>query len=402
LDKNAAIIAVCGIRKTTVKQQKLNPGEKFKDEWLLADFALFHHLLKQHPGPQEWLTDIDLNQHCETRGPLLHGPPSQSDRLTVHSADSEKFYTLTRTSKLCTTFLKSLNRALERSSRVVIIICAHGFEGYGGYVLLGRVKFYCSQLEMIVPTRLVGGAVTLLSTACRSGLFVSPRWTSFCPVPSGRSSSFGNRGGAWTGTLAEHGDELPEDFGQTTQEATVSIIAEDDKYRNLASTINVEELPSHQPTEAGTTSPEFQALITSYLSSQYPNEDAPSNHYIHYLLALYHAGRATEKEQLLLANAIRQRQAEDFIAMEIVGCLGVLPEVDIRDWTEDQDFAIHPYFQLVRHLVHKYNGFPYRKPMLYVVWVCKREGISQQKLLHALEKFENGEVTKKRKSKRRS
>jgi hypothetical protein len=127
-----------------------------------------------------------------------------------------------------------------------------------------------------------------------------------------------------------------------------------------------------------------------------------SNHSIHYLLALYHAGRATEKEQLLLANAIRQRQAEDFIAMEIVGCLGVLPEVDIRDWTEDQDFAIHPYFQLVRHLVHKYNGFPYRKPMLYVVWVCEREGISQQKLLHALEKFENGEVTKKRKSKRRS
>jgi hypothetical protein len=72
LDKDAAIVAVCGLRKKTFeKTDKLRPPRESEkpllDEWILADFALFHHLLRQHPGPQDWLTDIDLNLDCEPR-----------------------------------------------------------------------------------------------------------------------------------------------------------------------------------------------------------------------------------------------------------------------------------------------------------------------------------------------
>jgi hypothetical protein len=78
---------------------------------------------------------------------------------------------------------KHLNSAPTTPSRVLVIICVHGFPECGGYVLLEKNKFHRSKFEMTVPTRSVGGAVTFLSTACHSGYFLSPRWTTFCSVP---------------------------------------------------------------------------------------------------------------------------------------------------------------------------------------------------------------------------
>jgi hypothetical protein len=441
LDKDAAIVAVCGPRKKTFeKTDKLHPPRETEkpllDEWILADFALFHHLLRQHPGPQDWLTDIDLNLYCETRGPLLHGPPSQTDRNIVHLAASEAFYTVTRTRKLCRTFRQCLNQALAKSARVVVIICAHGFEKQGGYVVLGREKFYSSQLEMLVPSRLAGGAVTLLSTACHSGLFVSPKWTTFCAVPShqeslsfSRSSSCRNRGGAWAGafatTIYTHGESLAEDFGEALQSATVNIkashappvhqVAEEDKLSNALSLVAAEDLPAvdmppQPPRDTGdgeltAGSPEsedkFNALVSSYLSSKYPNPDAPSNHFIHYLIAVYKAGRATAYERNALANAIRQRQADDTAAMAIVGGLGIIPEVPIRDWAEDPDLALQPLYNILRPLIHIYQGFEYRKPMLFVVWVCLQEGVSPGALQRSLAEHEKGKARRKKKGGKR-
>jgi hypothetical protein len=358
----------------------------------------------------------------------MHGHPSQAERLIVHSANAEKFFTLTRTNKLCSTFRKRLNLALEKSARVVIIICAHGFEENGGYVLLGRVKFHRSELEMIIPSRLVGGAVTLLSTACHSGLFVSPRWTAFCAVPGHRESlsfsrysSLRNRGGAWTGAFAmtayTHGDRLADDFGSALQKATMDIkpshaipvhlICDDDEYRNAASIIAAEALisPPIPPVPrdtgdahrtAGRTAGRLDTLVTTYLSSNYPNPDAPANHYIHNLLALYEEGRATAPECLSLANALRQRQGDDATAMEIIGSLGIMPDVTIGDWPEDEDLALHQLFPLVHPLVHKYQGFAYRKPMLFVVWACGREGVSEQRLRHVLGELQQDKAVRRR------
>jgi hypothetical protein len=140
----------------------------------------------------------------------------------------------------------------------------------------------------------------------------------------------------------------------------------------------------------------FNALVSSYLTSNHPHPDAPSNHFIHHLIALHEAGRANGNDRKLLANAIFQRQADDAVAMAIVGQLGILPQIPIRYWEEDPDLALHPFFDILRPLIHEYQGFGYRKPMLFVVWVCKEEGVTREALQRALVEYEEGKPRRRR------
>lgn len=226
LDPLSHIVAVCGARsvrerstrkrstgKRSARGSQKDGGEEesscdeapFKplvDEWQLADFALFHHVLSKHPGKSDWLTSVDLEKYCEDAGSLLRGPPSQGDeRSTVFTSDDEPFYRFVRSLKLAREFRSRLNTALRTAARVLIIFVAHGFEENGGGVYLGRDKFFARDLQFIVPSRLSGGAVTVLTTSCHGGSFISPKWTTFVAVPSqhlslsfSRSKSVRNRG----------------------------------------------------------------------------------------------------------------------------------------------------------------------------------------------------------------
>lgn len=119
-------------------------------EWLLAGFALFHHLLQHHPGPQVWLTDININAYCQSIGPLLYGPPSQSHRQVMFEHTNLPLYAIVRTAKLCSTFRKHLNSTLTTPSRVLAILCAYGFPECEEYVLLEKNKFHGTEFGMIV------------------------------------------------------------------------------------------------------------------------------------------------------------------------------------------------------------------------------------------------------------
>ena len=50
------------------------------------------------------------------------------------------------------------------------------------------------------------------------------------------------------------------------------------------------------------------------------------------------------------------------------------------------------YWETVSSLVNTYQGFKYRKPILYVIWVCQRGYVSEHQLRRA-EVQEEGNAT---------
>jgi hypothetical protein len=99
---------------------------------------------------------------------------------------------------------------------------------------VGGAKFYKSDLEMLVLSSgyVDSARITLVSTACHSGLFVSSKWTSYVAAHEeqqslsySQSGSGIYRGEPWTtaflSTLAEHPEEELESFGNHIKERTL-------------------------------------------------------------------------------------------------------------------------------------------------------------------------------------
>lgn len=205
---------------------------------------------------------------------------------------------------------------------------------------LGREKFFARDLQFIVPSRLSGGAMTVLTTSCHGGSFISPKWATFAAVPSqhlslsfSRSKSLRHRGGVWVAafshTVCTNGGSSGDEFGTALGDRVVAVkpaharpvhsVHLDDKACPavvLLAAENTQHLPPGPLTRdtgdgdstAGTL---LDRQVAAYMESAYPNPDAPPNRELHQLLAFHCSGIITPSERRALAQELQRRQASD-------------------------------------------------------------------------------------------
>lgn len=385
-----------------------------------------------------WLTAVDICGWCTTnRTKLLHGlPEPKSARKVIWTPSDEAFYTVTRPFRLEREFRCALLAAFMNKKRVIVVIAAHGFEKNGGCVALGGKKFYKSDLEAFVSSHEAGADVTLLSNACHSGLFVSEKWTAYLAAsPEAESLSFSEsgsgrfRGSPWAAVMDERIREMgaagdpallsDQVARRTVEEKSIHAIpqytvAEWDKPLQVQHILEYQTpglLVSHVPRDAGndhqagsisegskkrpnaSADEELKDLVHWYEGSNYPDTSAPSNHGITILLYLFYNGKATESNLRKLKRTLAGRKEDDQRANELLETLGITPEISITEWEQENEWASHSTSKYLEAWVTTYDGYPYRKPMLFVLKHVARSGISEK----AFKKAVIAEVSGKRK-----
>ncbi|KAJ7188020.1 hypothetical protein C8R46DRAFT_7069 [Mycena filopes] len=135
---------------------------------MAADFSLLYHAFGGVACSETWLTGRDLHRHVahdELRG-------SRRPRRAIMNTNTHRFYAVVPDP--FTAFDKALRQAVDRATgdeRIIVVICAHG-EISTGSVTLGDKHFTTHRMKGILCQAAV--PVTILSTACVSGLWAIP------------------------------------------------------------------------------------------------------------------------------------------------------------------------------------------------------------------------------------
>ncbi|RPB18644.1 hypothetical protein L211DRAFT_901702 [Terfezia boudieri ATCC MYA-4762] len=155
------------------------------NDWLILDFCLLHKILGGVAAEETWLgsSDVDLHQFITKTGKeILHGY-GRANRRVVFSKDEPDFMTHTAPHQLKQDFLdtiKNIAMKAEENERIMVIIVAHGSRS--GEVGIGCVGegpteeevVTRDEVEAVLAPAADGVQVTILSTACFSGLWAVP------------------------------------------------------------------------------------------------------------------------------------------------------------------------------------------------------------------------------------
>jgi hypothetical protein len=235
-DDQTHIVAVLGTNDTVT------------DDWFASDFCLLHRIFGRTARTEIWHTCVSLMEHVKKYGAIKHGNPNNPPRRIVFDADTPVFYTQGPPETHAITFLNSVRRvasAAQPGERIVVIVAAHG--DVSGDVEIGTMgsehheaqtmggarsrerKMSRTLLESALAVAQDGVRITIISTACFSGLWLVP-WnhretTIIAAAPADKESwsySASNssgfcRGGYFTGSLAEEMSKLA--IPQTTPSA---------------------------------------------------------------------------------------------------------------------------------------------------------------------------------------
>ncbi|KAJ7687425.1 hypothetical protein B0H17DRAFT_688477 [Mycena rosella] len=186
-----------------------------QDWWIITDFLIWRELLAD-AADRRWLAGANLQQPM---GVILGDPYADRLNFTL-STEGITFPPILM--ELLQDFLEALSDVVQRASEedvVVLVICAHGQPG--GDICLGGGQYPVNNIskgmieKALRHLRVPRERVFIVSTACYSGSWRSPRWTLLAAAEEDQESdamreSGSNecRGGFFTfAILAEMADE---------------------------------------------------------------------------------------------------------------------------------------------------------------------------------------------------
>ena len=145
------------------------------DDWFLADYCLLHKALGGTAKQEVWLTCGDICEFVKKSGPVLHGCPYRKPRQVVHDDSSDTFTQFVDPSRLADKFIQCLqSTAREATSGEQILIVMVGHGSYLGDVELGSSSVSRDMVELALAGIKEGVEVTIVTTACYSGLWAIP------------------------------------------------------------------------------------------------------------------------------------------------------------------------------------------------------------------------------------
>jgi len=163
----------------------LGVPDAVSNDWLISDFCLLHKILGGVASEETWLgsSHIDLHQLVTSTGKgILHGYGG-ANRRVVFSKDEPNFMTHAVPHQLKQRFLDAITGIAAKADdgeRIMIIIVGHG--NSSGEVGIGTVSESLSddevltreEVEAVLAPAKDGVEVTILTTACYSGLWAVP------------------------------------------------------------------------------------------------------------------------------------------------------------------------------------------------------------------------------------
>ncbi|KAF8162415.1 hypothetical protein K438DRAFT_296567 [Mycena galopus ATCC 62051] len=144
-----------------------------ENESIVADFALLYDAFGGTAASETWLTSQNLHQDAENQGErqILHGCIPQPSRV-VFNEDTPRFYSVVADPfEAFDKLLRNVVPKAKRDERIIVIICAHGSR-YDDSVHLGRRMFSKARMQGILCQS--KAPITIISTACHSGLWAVP------------------------------------------------------------------------------------------------------------------------------------------------------------------------------------------------------------------------------------
>lgn len=171
------------------------------DDWFLADYCLLHKALGGTAKQEVWLTCDDICRFVKKCGPVLHGSPYRKPRRVVHDDSSNTFTQFVDPSGIADRFIQHLQSTAQEATsgeQILIVMIGHG--SYSGDVQLGSSSVSRDVVELALAGMKEGVEVTIVTTACYSGLWAIPFKNSRATVLSAGggpdvSKSGYNRGG---------------------------------------------------------------------------------------------------------------------------------------------------------------------------------------------------------------
>ena len=145
------------------------------DDWFLADYCLLHKALGGTAKQEVWLTCGDICGFVKKCGPVLHGCPYRKPRRVVHNDSSDGFTQFVDPSRLADKFIQCLQSTAQEASpgeQILIVMVGHG--SYLGDVELGSSSVSRDMVELALAGMKEGVEVTIVTTACYSGLWAIP------------------------------------------------------------------------------------------------------------------------------------------------------------------------------------------------------------------------------------
>ena len=145
------------------------------DDWFLADYCLLHKALGGTAKQEVWLTCADICGFVKKRGPVLHGCPYRKPRRVVHDDSSDTFTQFVDPSRLADKFIQCLQSTAQEATsgeQILIVMIGHG--SYLGDVELGSSSVSRDMVELALAGMKEGVEVTVVTTACYSGLWAIP------------------------------------------------------------------------------------------------------------------------------------------------------------------------------------------------------------------------------------
>jgi hypothetical protein len=161
----------------------LGTPDALDDDWFCSDFCLLHKVFGGTAKTEAYLTCVNLKEFVMEHGPLKHGHPNKAPRKIVFDKGSEEFYVQHDPSILGDAFLEAVRTTSANAmpgERILVIIVAHG-QRYTGDIYLGlnsekSKRRTVSRLEVEASLAYApnGVQITIISTACFSGLWILP------------------------------------------------------------------------------------------------------------------------------------------------------------------------------------------------------------------------------------
>jgi hypothetical protein len=145
------------------------------DDWFLADYCLLHKALGGTAKQEVWLTCSDICGFVKKYGPVRHGCPYHKPRRVVHDDSSDTFTQFVDPSRLADKFIKCLQSTAHEAisgEQILVIMIGHG--SYLGDVELGSSFVSRDMVELALAGMREGVEVTIVTTACYSGLWAIP------------------------------------------------------------------------------------------------------------------------------------------------------------------------------------------------------------------------------------